>query len=324
MKNPTTRNEWIFSQATGALDKSEIIRTLITRMLSRTIKMFKYENLPDTIPAKDLEIILQCGGSATIGRADDGKLYAFSAGLGGEPNPYYLPTIAVVANPALKLSKQWDIDKECVVVLNDYLYQGMMPIYNKYATLLAEAELSLRYAIINTRIPNIVQADNDATAESARIFFDKIYEGKDPGIITTSEFFDGIKTLDYSKDSPITSLVEATQYIRGQWYNEIGLSAQFNMKREAINEAEATMNDDILPPITDMLLECRQNGIDKVNEMFGTNITVSLDSIWADKSLEQELGIDMLEAEIKATESAPEPSESDTEGVTEDDQNEVN
>lgn len=307
MTTPNNRNEWIFNSIETSIDKDVITKNLITRMLMRTIKMFKYTGLPNTIPSKDLELILQVGGSATIGKATDGNLYAFRASLGGEPNPYYLPTLAVVANPSLKFNAQWSIDKECVVMLNDYLYQGMMPVYSKYATLLAESEVSLRYAIINTRIPNIIQADNDATAESARLFLEKIYTGKDTGIVTTKDFFEGLKTLEFEKENPITSLIEATQYIRGQWYSEVGLSAQFNMKREAINEAEATMNDDILPPIIDMMLECRKQAVDKINAMFGTNITVELDSVWADNAREQELAIDLLEAEVDSTE----PTESE-------------
>lgn len=323
---PTSRNEWIFGQISNAMDKDVIIRNLVTRMLMRTVKMFEYDGLPDTIPSKDLELILQVGGSAVIGKADNGELYAFRGGLGGEPNPYYLPTIAVVANPALRLNKQWEIDKDCIVMLNDYLYQGMLPVYNKYATLLAESEVSLRYAIINTRIPNIIQADNDATAESARLFLEKIYAGKETGIVMSKDFFEGLKTLDYAKDSPITALIEATQYIRGQWYSEIGLSASFNMKREAINEAEASMNDDILPPIVDMMLECRQNAIDRINEMFGTSITVKLSSVWADNEKENDISIEAMEAEVKSMEQeteSPEAEDEESEVLINDRKNEI-
>ena len=267
-------------------------------MLNKSIRIFKYKNLPETIPQKDLETILQVSGCVTIGKANDGKLYAFSAGLGGEPNPYYLPTLAIVTNPALRLSKTWTVDKDCVVMLNDTYYQGLMPLYSKYARLLAEAEISLKYAIINARVPALVQADNDSTYNSAVEFFNKIVEGKDYGVIASKEFFDGIKTQEYYKQPYIKDLIEAIQYIKGSWYNEIGLQATFNMKREAINETEATLNEDTLYPTVDTMLECRKIGVDKINAMFGTDIEVELDSVWKQNREQEHLTLREKQAEV--------------------------
>lgn len=279
-------------------DKDFMIKSFVLQMLNKSIRIFKYKNLPETIPQKDLETILQVSGCVTIGEANDGKLYAFSAGLGGEPNPYYLPTLAIVTNPALRLSKTWTIDKDCVVMLNDTYYQGLMPLYSKYARLLAEAEISLKYAIINARVPALVQADNDSTYNSAVEFFNKIVEGKDYGVIASKEFFDGIKTQDYYKQPYIKDLIEAIQYIKGSWYNEIGLQATFNMKREAINETEATLNEDTLYPTVDTMLECRKIGVDKINAMFGTDIDVELDSVWKQNREQEHLTLREKQAEV--------------------------
>lgn len=280
-------------------DKDYLVKMAVTNMLNRSVRIFKYNGLPDTIPQKDLELILQVNGNATWARDKDNKLYVFAAGLGGEPNPYYLPTLAVVANPALRLSKTFTIDKDCVVMLNDTMYQGLMPMFSKYAHLLAEAELSLKYAIINARVPALVQADNDSTYESAVEFFKKIVDGKEYGIISSKEFFDGIKTQDYYRQAYIKDLIESIQYIKGSWYSEIGLNAAFNMKREAINEAEASLNEDVLYPTIDTMLECRKIALDKINAMFGTNITVELDSIWKFNREHDELTIDVQKAELE-------------------------
>jgi hypothetical protein len=283
-------------------DKDYLVKMAVTNMLNRSVRIFKYNGLPDTIPQKDLELILQVNGNATWARDKDDKLYVFAAGLGGEPNPYYLPTLAVVANPALRLSKTFTIDKDCVVMLNDTMYQGLMPMFSKYAHLLAEAELSLKYAIINARVPALVQADNDGTYESAVEFFKKIVEGKEYGIISSKEFFDGIKTQDYYRQAYIKDLIESIQYIKGSWYSEIGLNAAFNMKREAINEAEASLNEDVLYPTIDTMLECRKIALDKINAMFGTNITVELDSIWKFNREHDELSMDVQKAELEQNE----------------------
>lgn len=310
------RNDWIFGKLRNPFtDKDYLLRSVITQMLNKSTKMFKYNGLPDTILEKDLETQLQVGGFA-IWKEVKGNLYTFTGGLGGVPNPYYLPTIATVANPALNYTANLKIGEECVVMLNDHYYQGLMPLFNRYGSLLVEAEMSLRLAIINARVPALIQADNDNTYKSATEFFKKVVAGEDYGIIASDEFFEGIRSHDFYKQAYIKDLIESIQYIKGSWYNELGLSAQFNMKREAINEAEATMNEDILYPTVDTMLECRQFALDKVNAMYGTNITVELNSIWADNREHDELVLEKEEAEIEAIREEDETDE--TTGDTDD------
>ena len=55
------------------------------------------------------------------------------------------------------------------------------------------------------------------------------------------------------------------------------------MKREAVNTSEAQLNNDSLLPLIDDMLRQRQIGVEKINKMFGTNITVSLASSWEDR-----------------------------------------
>ena len=91
-----SRSHWILENAKSVIkDKDRMVQHLIFNMLNKTNRLFKYTNLPDTIPAKDLETILQVGGFAVF-KEVNGELYAFTAGLGGKPNPYYLPTIATI------------------------------------------------------------------------------------------------------------------------------------------------------------------------------------------------------------------------------------
>ena len=298
MSDSIQRNSWIFGKCNNILnDKEALKKQIISQMLNKTITIFKYGNLPETITDKDIEIITQVNGYS-IWKEVDGKLYVFYGSLGGEPNPYYLPTIAIIANPALRYNASLKIDEECVVMLNDYLYTGLMPLFNKYGSLLTEAEISLKYAIINARVPALLQSDNDNTYKSAQEFFSKIEKGDGYGIIASKEFFDGIKSQDFYKQPYIKDLIESIQYIKASWYNEIGLNAQFNMKREAINSAESTLNEDILYPAVDVMLQCRKKAVEKINKMFGTNITVELNSVWEQNKIQEDLALQYKEAEV--------------------------
>lgn len=300
MSDSIQRNSWIFGKCNNILnDKEALKKQIISQMLNKTITIFKYGNLPETITDKDIEIITQVNGYS-IWKEVDGKLYVFYGSLGGEPNPYYLPTIAIIANPALRYNASLKIDEECVVMLNDYLYTGLMPLFNKYGSLLTEAEISLKYAIINARVPALLQSDNDNTYKSAKEFFDKIEKGDGYGIIASKEFFEGIKSQDFYKQPYIKDLIESIQYIKASWYNEIGLNSQFNMKREAINSAEVTLNEDILYPAVDVMLQCRKKAVEKINKMFGTNITVELNSVWEQNKIQEDLALQFKEAQVES------------------------
>ena len=60
----------------------------------------------------------------------------------------------------------------------------------------------------------------------------------------------------------------------------IPINANYNMKRERLNTQEVSASTDVLIPFVDSMLQCRVEGVKQVNEMFGTNITVSLGSVW--------------------------------------------
>lgn len=280
-------------------DKIRNVRDQVAYMLDRTQSMFHYTNLPDTIPADVLELFTQTAGHVCWTRAkligdEEEKLYIFVGGPGGEPDVYYRPTKYVIANPNLSQTLEKTIDEDCVIMRNDECFQGLLPIFEKYATMMAENELTMSMADINLRIQTIVSADDDNTRESADQFFNDIKKGKYHAV-ANSTFLDGVRTDDFGKTGGrgiLTDLIEFQQYLKASQFNEIGLDANYNMKRESLNSTEAQMNDDALMPLIDNMLLCRQRAIEKVNNMFGTDITVELTSVWRATQEEIEQVID--------------------------------
>lgn len=294
------RQNWTFDYRKDvSFDKKTIQDIYIKRFLIMLSKMFKYENLPKTIPQKDLELLLLIQGHATITKVNN-ELYAFYGQLGGIPNEYYLPTLSIVANPFLKFNKQLVIDKDCVVMLNDSLYEGLFTLINHTSNLLAECDISFKFASINSRVPTLVVAPNDNSYKSLKSAIDKIIDGSDLAIFTTTpDLFAEAKGIDYAKSNDvITDLIEMKQYILGSFLQSIGIKANFNMKREAINEAEASMNEDILYPTVDDMLDMRKQAIEKINNMYGTNISVEFSSVWKKLRKQESLSFNLQKSEI--------------------------
>ena len=301
----SNRDRWLFGTDAEqfSFDKKSIQDLYVKKFLLKTQRMFKYTNLPDTIPQRDLELIMQCSGCVTIAKVD-GKLYAFKGSLGGTPNEYYLPTISIVANPYLHYNANLTIDKDCVVMLNDSLYEGLLPQIQHASNLLAECDISFKFTTINIRVPAIIEATNDTSKTEAENFLQKVEEGSKLGVICGEQFLDRINVYNYaSSEYSVQHLIELKQYIYGTFLQELGIQSSFNMKREAINEAEASLNTDILYPLIDDMLTQRKIGVDKINKMYGTNIEVELDSVWKQLREQQDIAIRERESEILVNEA---------------------
>ena len=276
------------------LDKKTNVNNHIKYMLNRSINMFKYHNLPDTLPAKELELLLQCHGYAVICKIND-NLYAVNAGLGGECDVYGNPTQAIVTVPYLNYNATLNIDTDCIVMNNDTMQTGLIPMYQTYCTLLNENEITMLLVTINKRTQNFISANDDSTVQSARKFLENVYAGK-VGVIAEQRLFDSLKIANVGTNAGINlkDLFEYEQYLKASLYNEIGLSANFNMKRERLTKAEVECNTDNLYPLPDEMLSSRREAIAKINEMFGTDITVEFNSSWDYRVLGGE-SIDTLE-----------------------------
>lgn len=286
-------------------DKDQNVADHIKYMLSRTQSMFEWSGLPDSVPARILELFLQVNGNVCWYR-HEGILYVFTGGLGGEPDVYYRPTICTISNPALRLSKSLRIDEECVIMPNDALYQGMLPMFSRYATAMSETELSLDIACVNSRIIDLMSAQDDRTKASAEEFLRQVRAGK-IGVIAETAFLNGIRAQPYGTTghSTITDLIELEQYHKASWFNDLGLNANYNMKRESLNSAESQLNNDALLPLVDDMLRCRQVAAEKVNAMFGTEISVRLASSWEDNQEEIDLEQDAMDQDSKQEEEDP-------------------
>lgn len=261
-------------------NKDTAVMAFIENTLAKTQAMFVYEGLPDTVPAEELERLLQTEGNAFFAEVN-GDLYALQGAAGGEPDPYNRPTIYTVANPALKLNKSYKIGVDGVFIKNDTNGNSLLPIIGKFAVLYTDGIISLNTASILTRITMLISASDDKTKQSADEFLKKILDG-DFSVIGENAFFKGVnmQTAATSNTQYITQLVELVQYYKANMLNELGLNANYNMKRERLNTGEVAMNVDVLLPYVDNMLHERQKALKQVNEMFGTEITVRFGSSW--------------------------------------------
>lgn len=329
--NPSGHDTWcskLFSSY-DFFDKEAAINRYMQEFMRITNRMFKWEGLPDTIPERKLEEFLQRKGIVYFAKcrplkssdrpedfAEEG-LYVFYGGYGGGRDVYYEPTVANIANPAVPdLPVNLNIGEECCVCFNDSQKQGLVPMFQKYAKLLVENDISIYDAEINLRIQTLIQASDDRTKASAELYLQQIEAGKigiisgkslDPETaLATKPFVTG------GNSNALSQLIEMHQYLKASLLNELGLNANYNMKRERINSAESELNNDGLLPLVDDMLEMRKQAAERINAMFGTDITVEKASAWEFRQLAAE--VDAMNPEGVEDEA---PAENDQEETPE-------
>lgn len=269
-------------------DKESNIQTLNDYMLLRSLSMFDYDGLPTTLPTVEIEKQLQVNGFTFITKVND-ELYAFNGTIGGKRDVYGKPTEIIISNPHINFNATLNIEKDGVLIKNDDLGKGVLPIFNRYNTLLTENEITMFINSYNTRIQTLISSGDDSTKESADIYLKKIIDGE-LGIIGENRLFDGVKvqTAQTANSSNTTQLIELNQYLKASLYNEIGLNANFNMKRERLNSSEVELNTDSLKPFVDNMLLNRSKGIEKLNELYELQVAVDLTSTWSDRNPDKE------------------------------------
>ncbi len=334
----------------GVCDVEFNFNTYFDMLVNKCVELFKVEGLPETVDRRFMLTQLVLAGKICFTEFD-GKLYALNGNVGGEPNCYYEPTEFIIANPVLG-SKQVKIRQkdgsdsieglDGIMValtdtdeLNDRVSQGgLYGLIYQTAGLLADNISSLNCSQINGRVSLLYTADNEADARSAELVLQQIYSGK-PYKILKQNILEkiGINPVAAAgQNQTLMSLIEAHQYILAQFYNELGIAANYNMKRERLNTAEVEMNSGSLDLNIWNILHNLQDGIERVNELFGTNITIELSpEVYREDSgnagaeeegIETETtGEDEVELSSEVTEDSTEVKESEEEVKETDEEN---
>ena len=245
----------------------------------------------------------------------DSKLYGCIGARGGTPNEYYVPTQFIIANPVLG-SKQVKIDEDGVVIYNTkidkFMYTGTTAIFatglydliEQTATLLADNIISINCSQINARITTFFTADSESQAAAGELTLKKMYAGK-PYMILKTDLLEKINVNPVNTQAAgqnITELVELHNYIIANFFQSIGIKSNNVMKRERLIRDEIESQDDFLQVSILEILSSWQEGLDKVNEMYGTSFSVKLNPVLLNELMQQ---LDSSEEEPAEPEAAP-------------------
>ena len=250
-------------------------------LIQKIISVFKFEGIPETW-AKDyfLYTLFVFGYCAVINTNKYGVIPQHCT-LSGY-NIFYRPNRAIIANPLFSKTIEAQIGKDCELIRMAPDWCGVWDIVEYYADLMALTSETVAVNLINSKFSYVFAAEDMASAESLKKLYDQIASGE-PAAFADKKLFtdDGdpswyLFVQNLKQNYIAGDLLEDLAKIDSRFNTEIGIPNVNIAKSSGVGEAEVMANNIDTHSKAALWLETIKDSLEKVNEMFGLNITVSM------------------------------------------------
>lgn len=275
---------------------ADLVRHYARYLFEKVLSVYKFENLPAEWPVNYFLYCLFGYGYITVFNTEEYGLIANECSLSGY-DIYYQPTQALVANPILG-SRRLNIGEDCELIKVQPDYNSIMDIVSLYADLMALCTETAGINLLNSKMSYVFFAENKAAAESFKKLYDKIASGE-PAAVTDKLLLgeDGNETWkifsqnvgqNYITDRILTDM----RTIENMFNTDVGIPNANTMKRERLISDEVNANNVDTQSKTMLWLETIRDGVDKVNSMFNTDITVRyrFEEVQDDQNISEPVG----------------------------------
>ena len=248
----------------------------VNYLYEKLIRIFKYENLPDTIPRDALENYILHNGYAGITKNDKYGFVAVPAQKYGVGlYPLYEP-LAQYCTPLMQ-GHNLVIGRDIIIVKNNSYELSLDSFVARYARQLADIDATVNIITSNLRIPVLPSFDNEESAESYKAVMVANRLGQvdtvlDKNFISKGQFTPFSSVMSTTK---VNDVINARNEILRSFLAEIGVTTT-NDKRERMVVDEVNNNAQMLLFNVSDMLECRQTAVERANALYGLNISVDL------------------------------------------------
>ena len=269
------------------------------QLLEYMMQLFTWHGLPDSIPAHEPDLYLYMWGRCAFNTdRKKNELIAVIPETSGCTNYFDEFTNYTWATP-IQGGRQY-IDVNGIIVNNTQLHNSSFPLIHTTAAKLAHLDTTIICAAVNQRDTVAVTAINQKFANDAKQYQRQKYNGVPSFVVdkgfTTLEFRD----LKSNSMINIREYCDTEQLILTEFWETIGVNKTVE-KRERLITAEADSNTDLLRLNIRNMYNSRVAGVKKVNEMFGTKISVECNVDIVDKDITETVPDEMKEGEDNET-----------------------
>ena len=259
------------------MDKKQINKAVRDYLSATAMSMFRYEGLPDNVRPEDLERMLLENGELIFTKWRD-EFYIFQFTGTGKQN--YLGELDSyqVNNPYVNCNHVFT-DKDAVRVRNTDNSVSLSGMLDMYSELLSESYITLNMSDVNARLSFLISAGDNATKTSAELFLKQVYEGKQ-GIIGSQPLLDSLSVNPLAEHRDFQSVIQLNKFYYSDFFQKIGLTNLYNNVHDRISATETQFTATSIYPFVDNMKKNREQAIEKINKLFGLNVSVEFTSSW--------------------------------------------
>ena len=242
------------------------------RLTELAISMFEWQNLPETIDQRFLEMCLFSDGMCIFFQDEVLGYLSLQCMIGGNLNVYRIPMErrAYATN-----GYQRELDEtNSVIIFNNYLHTNSMLDVEMFSKRLYNLDRAIDVNANAQKTPVLIQCDESQRLTMKNLY--KQYEGNEPFIFGTKGLdANGLKVLQTGAPYVADKLYELKTQIWNEALTYLGISNINVVKKERMITDEVTRNQGGTIASRYSRLESRRQACKQINAMFGLNISVN-------------------------------------------------
>ena len=245
-------------------------RLYFDRLLELSISMFEWKNLPDTVDPRFLELTLFWNGCAVFFEDKDIGHVALECMLGGKFDVYRIP-IRRTAYSVNGYHKDLDPDNS-VIIFNNMIHTNSYMAVERYAQNIYDIDNTIRTNLNAQKTPILIVCDESQKLTMQNLY--QQYQGNMPVIFGNKQIKpNSLQVL--KTDAPFLAdrLIAMKMQIWNEALTYLGISNVNIQKRERLLNDEVHRNMGATIASRYSRLEARQQACEKINKMFGLNIS---------------------------------------------------
>lgn len=242
------------------------------RLTELAVSMFDWENLPDTVDARFLELCLFGDGMCVFFKDEVLGYLALQTTIGGELNVYRIP---IKRRAWAQNGYQIDLNEDnSVLIYNNFLHTNSLLDIEMFSKRLYNLDRAIDVNANAQKTPVLIMCDETERLTMKNLY--KQYEGNEPFIFGNKAL--NAKGLSVLKtDAPYVA--DKLYQLKTQIWNEaltyLGISNTNIVKKERMISDEVTRNMGGVIASRYSRLEARRQAASQINKMFGLNIEVN-------------------------------------------------
>lgn len=265
------RKKKLFDES--ALENNRAFLFYYYRLMELSVSMFKWENLPDTVDQRYIEMELFRNGSVVYFNDEYIGNLCLDVLFNGNFDVYGYPIKRRAYSYYNNYNKELD-NTNSVIVYNNYIRTNSETAVRMYAKRLYNLDRIIDVNANAQKTPVLIRASEKQRLSMLNLY--KEYNGNSP-------FIFGDKDLDLSDIKAISTqapyVSDKIYTLKTQIWNEaltyLGISNINIQKKERLITDEVMRNQGGTIASRYSRLESRQKAVKEINKMFGTNISVT-------------------------------------------------